>query len=257
MPATNNKEIKMTNCRPCNEAISDNLAETRYCDYSHPDIQALSRDISQNARDTHALIEKVFLFVRDTIAFGGDHWQVKASETLSKGYGACFNKNLLMISILRALKIPCKLMANPMKNSFTKPSVGSAYLFFSNPFYHCFTHVLIDGNWKSIDPTLDRINYEVFFKPAGVTWTIDWDGQTDMLLYSESVAGASREMNPIDDALNKNLDSHFLFRHEPKFIRAIWLSIGNKKMWRKTRRFRLLEETSAVEMVIERRVKTA
>jgi transglutaminase-like putative cysteine protease len=175
--------------------------------------------------------------VRDKIIFGGDHWQVKASETLLKGYGACFNKNLLMIALLRAAKIQSKLMANPLAKSFTKPSVGDVYVFFSDPFYHCFTNVLVNDQWISIDPTLDRTNYETFFKPAGVKWQIDWDRQSDMLLYSESVVGPSREYSNIDEALNHNLDSYFMFKHEPKFLRSIWLGMGNGNMWKKTQRY--------------------
>lgn len=218
------------------ETMADCLSATAYCDHSHPAIRALAEKFRREAADTTDLVAKIFIFVRDSIVFGGDQWQVKASETLAKGYGACYNKNLLMISILRAAMIPSKLMANPLKKTFTKPSVGIAHLFFSDPFYHCFTNVLIDGRWISIDPTLDRTTYETFFQPAEVTWQIDWDGRTDMLLYSESVAGPPREYNHIDAALNHNLDSHFLCRHEPKFIRSIWLRMGNKNMWRRTRR---------------------
>ena len=219
------------------EAMADHLSGTVYCDLLHPAIQTLSGQFERDAASAVDLIEKIFLFVRDTIVFGGDHWQVKASETLAKGYGACFNKNLLMIAILRAAKVPAKLMANPLSKRFTKPSVGGAYRYFSDPFYHCFTRVRMDGRWVSIDPTLDRTNYATFFQPAGVTWSVDWDGRSDMLLYTESVAGPPREFSRLDEALEKNLDSHFLFRHEPKWLRSVWLAMGNRKMWRRTGRF--------------------
>ena len=219
------------------DTIADSLAETAYCNHSHPAIQTLSDKFQREAEDRVDLIEMIFLFVRDRIVFGGDHWQVTASETLAKGYGACFNKNLLMIAILRAANVPAKLMANPLRKRFTQPSVGRAYLFFSDPFYHCFTGVLMDDRWVAIDPTLDRTTYATFFQPMGVTWSIDWDRTSDMLLYSESVAGPSREYIHLDDALNKNLDSHFLFTHEPKWIRSLWLAIGNKKMWHRSDRF--------------------
>ena len=237
MLLTKTKPINITETGKGKEIIGDNLVETTYCDYSHPAVSVLSEKFVQDSKDEVDLIEKIFLFVRDRIIFGGDHWQVKASVTLSKGYGACFNKNLLMIALLRAAKIPSKLMANPLSNSFTKPSVGGVYVFFSDPFYHCFTHVLMNGCWISIDPTLDRTTYETFFKPAGVKWRIDWDRKSDMLLYSESVAGPAREYPNIDEALNKNLDSYFMFKHEPKFLRSMWLCMGNRKMWKNTQRF--------------------
>lgn len=235
MLSTNIEDIDMVQRRPGKQSITDNLAETVYCDHSHPAIRKLSDQFTQSSTDTADLIGNVFLFVRDSIVFGGDHWQVKASETLAKGYGACFNKNLLMIALLRAAKVQSKLMANPLKKTFAKLSAGSACRFFSDPFYHCFTNVLINGQWKSIDPTLDRRTYETFFKPAGITWQIDWDGATDMLLYSESVAGPQREFDQIDEALKNHLDSYFLFKHEPRFLCDLWVGMGNKTMWRKAR----------------------
>ncbi len=235
MLSTKIKDIDMVQRQSSQQSTTDYLAETVYCDHSHPAIRKFSDQFTQSSTDTADLIEKAFLFVRDTIVFGGDHWQVKASETLAKGYGACFNKNLLMIAILRAAKVQSKLMANPLKKTFAKLSAGSACRFFSDPFYHCFTNVLINGQWKALDPTLDRRTYEAFFEPAGVTWKIDWDGTTDMLLYSESVVGPSREFSHIDEALNNKLDSYFLFKNEPRFLCDLWLGMGNKTMWRKAR----------------------
>lgn len=235
MLSTKIEDIAMVQSRPGTQSATDTLAETVYCDHSHLAIRKLSDQFRQSSTDTADLVEKVFLFVRDSIVFGGDHWQVKASETLAKGYGACFNKNLLMIALLRAAKVPSKLMANPLKNTFAKLSAGSACRFFSNPFYHCFTNVLINGQWKALDPTLDRRTYEAFFKPAGVTWQIDWDETTDMLLYAESVAGPPREFNQIDEALKNHLDSYYLFRHEPRFLCDLWVGMGNKTMWSKAR----------------------
>ena len=213
------------------------LDETFYCDYSHPAIMELSAKIAQGSTKQIDIIENIFLFVRDRIIFGGDHWQVKASETLLKGYGACYNKNILMIALLRAANIHSKLMANPVHKSFTKPSVGGIHVLFSDPFYHCFSHVWIESRWIALDPTLDRKTYATFFEPAGVAWRIDWDRTGDMLLYSESIAGPPREYPDIDEALNNNLDSYFLFRHEPKILRGAWLSMGNRQMWKKTQRF--------------------
>jgi len=235
MQSSKIEDNTMVQSRSGTQSATDTLAETVYCDHSHLAIRKLSDQFRQSSTDTADLVEKVFLFVRDSIIFGGDHWQVKASETLAKGYGACFNKNLLMIALLRAAKVPSKLMANPLKNTFAKLSAGSASRFFSDPFYHCFTNVQINGQWRALDPTLDRRTYEAFFQPAGVTWQIDWDETADMLLYAESVAGPPREYNQIDEALKNHLDSYYLFRHEPRFLCDLWVGMGNKAMWRKAR----------------------
>lgn len=221
---------------PGDPAVADHLAQTHFCDHAHPTIMQRARAMARTASDATDLVRHVFLFVRDQIVFGGDHWRTTASCTLRKGYGACFNKNLLMISLLRALQIPATLMGNPLRNTFTRPCVGWASVFFSNPFYHCFTRVSVKGRWVDLDPTLDRGTYDVFYKPAGVAWSIDWDGRGDMLLYTESLTGPPRAFTDIDQALNRNLESYFLFRGEPGWLLHAWLRFGNWKMWRKTGR---------------------
>ena len=213
---------------------NDNLKETFYCNYSHPMIQKKAVDFKRFQSDESTLIKNIFLFVRDGIVFGGDRWRVKASETLNKGYGACYNKNLLFIALLRSFGIQAKLMANPMRKDFMKPAMGIAYLTVSNPFMHCFTEICLNNRWISVDPTLDERTYQAFFAPLQKSWGIDWDGHSDMVLYENSIVGPSKYYLNIDEELQKNLNSHFLFRHEPDFILSTWLSIGNNMMWKPT-----------------------
>ncbi len=210
------------------------LKETYFCDYNHNAIRSMANDFVQASKDPIEQTKNIFMFIRDKIIFGGDHWQVKASETLQKGYGACWNKNLILIALLRYYKIPSRLKANPMKNDFMKPAMGASYLTVSSPFYHCFTEVYLDGRWIAIDPTLDKNTYHTFFMPRNVDWGIDWNGTSDMRLYTESIAGPAESYTDIDRALIFNLDSHFLFKYESRLILDVWLKLGNKKMWRKT-----------------------
>jgi transglutaminase-like putative cysteine protease len=218
--------------QPDNNSIY--LEETFYCDYSHPIIRDKASDFKIYESDKLNLIQNIFHFVRDGIVFGGDIWKTKASETLNKGYGACYNKNLLLITLLRSFDIPTKYKANPMKKDFLKPAIGSAHFTVSSPFMHCFTEFNINGNWVAIDPTLDRLAYDTFFGPLNKSWGVDWDGESDMVLYSDSIMGDSIYYKDIDKALNANLDSHFLFNNEPDFVLSKWLDIGNKIMWNKT-----------------------
>ena len=120
-----------------------------------------------------------------------------------------------------------------MKRTFAKPSVGPAHIFFSNPFFHCFTKVNYNGQWIDLDPTLDKDNYETFFKPLGVNWGIDWNPNGMGPIYSESIVGESVSYDDIDKALNANLNSWYLFKHEPNFLIKPWLWMGNKTMWGK------------------------
>jgi hypothetical protein len=210
------------------------LTETIYCDYLHPAIQDKASEFKAYEDNKLSLIKTIFHFVRDGIVFGGDLWKTKASETLNKGYGACYNKNLLLIALLRSFGIPTKYKANPMKNSFMKPAIGSAHITVSSPFMHCFTEVNINGSWVAIDPTLDKLTYDTFFSPLNTSWGINWDGKSDMLLYVDSIMGEAIYYKDIDKALEANLGSHFMFKGEPEFDLSNYLSTGNKIMWNQT-----------------------
>ena len=63
--------------------------ETYFCDYNHKAIRSTADDFVQLTKDPIDLTKSVFMYVRDRIIFGGDHWQMKASETFRKGYGTC------------------------------------------------------------------------------------------------------------------------------------------------------------------------
>ncbi|MCP4021196.1 MAG: transglutaminase family protein [Desulfobacteraceae bacterium] len=160
-------------------------------------------------------------------------WKVKASDTLKKKYGVCYNKNLLFIAILRARGIACILCANPMARTFVKPATGAAHRTISNPFNHCFTKVMSGEKWIALDPTLDKKTYDTFFKPLGVGWGIDWNEKGMPPLYEESILGPCKEFHDIDKALNANLDSWFIFKYEPDFLLRFWLWMGNLTMWKK------------------------
>ena len=214
---------------------SSDLMETYYCDFSNKEIEKVARKFLEYKQNTRELVTKTFMFVREKIIFGGDRWKVKASETLKNGYGACYSKNLLLIALLRYHGVPSKLCANPMPKDFNKGPMGFGHITASTPFYHCFTKVLIDGKWGDIDPTLDKNTYNTFFAPLNVGWNIDWDGYSDMLLWKGIAIGDPKIYDDIDSALERNLNSHFLFRYEPEFLLSFWLSMGNSMMWKQTK----------------------
>jgi hypothetical protein len=55
---TENKDTNET--RINNEISADNLAETTYCDYSHPAVWELSEKFIQGSADKVDFIEKIF-----------------------------------------------------------------------------------------------------------------------------------------------------------------------------------------------------
>lgn len=76
--------------------MEDHLQSTSYCDHHHPQIQATATELKADLDDPVAIAVSTFYFVKDRIRFGFDRYRRKASATLTKGYGACWNKSLLL-----------------------------------------------------------------------------------------------------------------------------------------------------------------
>ncbi len=178
---------------------------TRFCDFEQPAISSLARDLARGETDARKIVEAVFKYVRDNIRFGIDSVQVKASETLTKGYGTCWNKSLLMIALLRSNGIPARMACNPLKREFMIPLVGEAYKGMQELFNHCFVQVQLEGRWISVDATVDARTYQKLFVPHGVAWGIDWNGKDDMRLYTEHIAGAAEIFEDLDSAIERNV----------------------------------------------------
>ncbi len=210
-----NKEIKLQN----------ELEETYYCDYkSNNIIKHLDDLISINDSITN-VVKKVFNFVQNNIKFGMDSVDVKASETLEKGYGACWNKSLLLVALLRNQHVPARVVYDQLKRDFSKPCFGLICHLSNNPFCHGLVQVYLNEKWIRIDPTLDKNTFDKCFKQLGVSWINEWDGATDMKIYAESIIGETIIIEDIDKKYSENFGNAI----PPQFIK----NYMNKKLWKK------------------------
>ncbi len=181
------------------------LQETFYCDFNHPSIKELARKLGEKDTDRQKITEASFRYVRDNIRFGCDLVKVKASETLAKGYGACWNKALLVVALLRCNNIPARIGYNFVKREFMKPAFGEGYKTLHETEKHCFALACLNDQWIAVDATLDPRTYEKFYAPAGVTWGIEWNGKDNMQLYAENIVGPIEYFEDIDGALQQDV----------------------------------------------------
>jgi transglutaminase-like putative cysteine protease len=181
------------------------LQETTYCDFNHPDILALAKKLAEHGPDPEKITKATFKYVRDNIRFGCDLVQVKASETLAKGYGPCWSKALLLVALLRSNKIPSRMAFNLVKRDFMRPAMGEACETLHETEKHCFALVQLNEKWVAVDATLDTRTYQKFFIPHNVAWGIDWDGKEDMRLYTESIVGPIEFFEDIDAAIREDV----------------------------------------------------
>jgi transglutaminase-like putative cysteine protease len=208
--------------------MEDMLQQTSFCNFDHPSIQSLAENLAGDEQDPKKITETIFKYVRDNIRFGFDIVQVTASDTLEKDYGACWNKALLMVALLRYNKIPSRIAYNPVKRAFMKPALGDAYLSLNETMNHCFGQVYLDDQWVLVNPALDQTTYQKLFIPFNVSWEIDWDGTGNMLLYTENICGPVVFFPDIDQAFLSDVGNVL----PPKSELIPFLEMANKAMWK-------------------------
>jgi transglutaminase-like putative cysteine protease len=204
-----------------------NIQETMFCDVNHTAVSSLAKKLGGDETDTGKIAQAVFKHVRDNIRFGFDLVQVKASQTLEKGYGVCWNKALLMVALLRANQVPSRLAFNPVQREFMKPVMGEACQTLPETINHCFAQVKLDRNWICVDATLDAATYEKLFVPYGVAWGIDWNGRKDLRLYTESIVGPVESIEDIDAAVQQDVGNVM----PPPSEAELFFGSVNQQMW--------------------------
>jgi transglutaminase-like putative cysteine protease len=205
----------------------ENLQKSVYCDFDHPSIASLAKDLAKDKADPAGIVLAAFKHVRDNIRFGFDLVQVKASETLAKGYGVCWNKSLLLVAVLRSNKIPARMAYHPVKREFMRPAMGDACQALTETINHCFTQVHLNGEWVVVDATLDTSTYTTLFRPHQVPWGIDWDGKKDMQLYAEHIAGAVVMVEDLDAAIQQDMGNVL----PPAAEADAFFGPANQQMW--------------------------
>ncbi len=203
------------------------LEETKFCDFNHPAVSKLAQSLAEGSSDTQHITQAVFKYVRDNIRFGFDLVQVKASQTLVKGYGVCWNKAILTTALLRANSIPARLAYHPVNRKFMYPAMGENCQMLTKTINHCFVQVCLNNEWLCVDATIDRPTYEKLFVPHHVAWGIDWDGKQDMRLYTENIAGPLAYFEDIDAAVSRNMGNML---PPPEELKAICKS-ANEQIW--------------------------
>ena len=203
---------------------------TYYCDYDHPDIQKIAAILRSEGDDQVSITMQTFKYVRDKIAFGFDLFRTKASDTLKCKYGACWNKSLLLTALLRCNQIEAHFGSIPLKRTFIRPAIGSWHWLANSPYNHCVVHATINSRRIILDAVLDKQTYEAFYAPLNVEWGIDWNGEEDVRLYTESVLGPPVMYQDIDKILDKKVGNIEL----PEPLAKIGNNIVNRRMWKIT-----------------------
>lgn len=140
---------------------AQHLAATKMLDYRHPAIQQLVDDRGWALLPEHDRVGAVYGYVRDGIPFGynaGD--DLSASAVLEDGYGQCNTKTTLLMALLRAVGIPCRLHASTIHKELQKGVVnGVVYRLAPTNIDHTWAEVDVDGRWTRLEGVILDIDY--------------------------------------------------------------------------------------------------
>ena len=160
------------------------LKKTRFCDYDHPDIQKLAKEIAADYKNPTDIAVASFYWVRDKILYRFGLWNMKASDTLREGEGSCTNKANLLVALLRANKIPAGYgVMKVYGQSYLGPAIIPMFSkFIAKKSVHLYALVFMD-RWIKVDPSDDIQLYEKTNAFAVTCKLIEWDGVNDAILH--------------------------------------------------------------------------
>lgn len=129
------------------------LKPTKLLDFNTSDIKNLIKKRKWNYLSQEEKIAAAYDFVRNEIKFGynsGD--DISASEVLRDGYGQCNTKSTLLMALLRALGIPCRIHGFFIDKKMQKGALtGITYLFAPKKIVHAWTEVYFNNQWIALE----------------------------------------------------------------------------------------------------------
>ena len=139
------------------------LQPTQLCDFdTDASIRERLRQLVQGCNDERQRFAQVYGFVKE-LPYGLEDWDVRASETLRKGWGMCCGKTNLLVAMSRLLLIPARYrifgiraemrLLKWVAQQHEDLSVRIGDLPSEQDHVDC--EVYLDGDWRIFDPARD------------------------------------------------------------------------------------------------------
>ena len=188
------------------EGMGEYLKATKLCDCDNVKLKEKAKEISKDANTPRDAALKLFYFVREEILFGIDYPDTKASYTLKKGIGFCETKTNLQIALLRAVGIPArchyvhldKVLLRTITPRFMYDRMPTVV---AHPWCECY----LSEKWIACEALLDEALFKGMLREGSVTEeqipTIDWNGETDLILFNPLIVEDVGIFPSWDDAM--------------------------------------------------------
>ncbi|NOU52664.1 transglutaminase family protein [Pseudoalteromonas sp. JBTF-M23] len=133
--------------------MQEYLSDTHLLDFKHPTIQALINEQGWLDIERYNALQDIYHFVKDDVVFGySAHDILKASDVLKDGYGQCNTKGTLLMALLRAVGIPCRLQGFTISNNLKSGVMPKWILLFApKEIIHSWVEVFIEGQWLELE----------------------------------------------------------------------------------------------------------
>lgn len=129
------------------------LAPSPLLDFQKPAVATLVKDRGWGKLPRHDRIGAVYDFVRNEIAFGYNRSDdIPASEVLADGYGQCNTKGTLLMALLRATGVRCRLHGFTIHKALQRGVVPElVYPIAPAEILHSWVEVEAEGGWINLE----------------------------------------------------------------------------------------------------------
>ena len=129
------------------------LKETKMLDYSNPNIQQLIENRKWLELQEFDRLKSIYNFVRDEILFGYNiDDNIPASKVLKDGFGQCNTKGTLLMALLRACNIPCRVHGFTIDKKLQKGAMtGFVYKSAPKNVFHSWVEIYFEEQWYELE----------------------------------------------------------------------------------------------------------
>lgn len=129
------------------------LEETKILNYQSHEIQNLIVQRGWKDKDDYHKIKAIYDFVRNEILFGYNISDtIPATRVLKDGMGQCNTKANLLMALLRAVDIPCRLHAFTVSNRVQKGATsGIVERHMPSEVMHTWVEVFFENSWYVLE----------------------------------------------------------------------------------------------------------
>lgn len=137
------------------------LAKTPMLNYDAAPLQELILTRRWKELDVYSRIGAIYDYVRNEILFGYNRSDtLPATEVLADGYGQCNTKATLLMALLRACGIPCRLHGSEVSKGFQRGATsGIISRLAPDVITHTWAEVYYEGRWIALEGVITDETY--------------------------------------------------------------------------------------------------